>query len=123
MVLLLRLWHDFILKLETVRNPISGCIVSENAYLEELSRHDDDHETICQVLNLLVQALISILATYTSATFERVGDEHAMLGQESSALHDVAAASTDECCANDTDNLGEKIIMLLQGPRLGAAGL
>lgn len=96
---------------------------TRDAYLEESSRCDDDHETIRQILDFFIQAFISILTTNARTALERVCDEHAVVGEKPTALDDVVAAATDERRADNADDLSEKIVVLLQSTRVGAVDL
>ena len=46
-----------------------------------------------------------------------------MLREEPAALHHIVAAPTHERGADDAHNLGEKIVVLLEGTRVGRVDL
>ncbi|CAF3576083.1 unnamed protein product [Fusarium graminearum] len=76
-----------------------------------------------QLFNLLVQAFISVGASDASAALKCMCDEHAMVGEEPAALNNIVAATGNKCGAYDAHNLGEEIVMLLEGARVRAVDL
>lgn len=93
------------------------------SHLKEPSGRNDNHQTLCQLLNLRVQAIVGITAANTCTALERVCHEHAMLREEPAALHHIVAAPTHERGADDAHNLGKKIVVLLEGTRVGRVDL
>lgn len=45
-------------------------------------------------------------------------NKHAVIGKEFSSLRHVVIAAAEDSCADDTDNSGKQVVMLLQGARV-----
>ncbi|KAI6751092.1 hypothetical protein HG530_014006 [Fusarium avenaceum] len=77
----------------------------------------------CSFFDLLVESLIRVTATNAGTTLKRVGDQHAMISEESAALHHIVTAARDKRGAYNTHNLSEQVIMLFKSTWIGAVDL
>lgn len=88
------------------------------AYFQEACCSNDDHQCISKFFNPLFQALVFIPGTNASAALQSMADKHAVISKELASLRHVVIAATENSCANDTDNSGKQVVMLLQGARV-----
>lgn len=47
-----------------------------------------------------------------------MADKHAVIRKELASLRHVVITAAENSCANDTDNSGKQVVMLLQGARV-----
>lgn len=90
----------------------------ELAYFQEACCSNDDHQRVGKFFNPLFQALVFIPGANAGAALQSMADKHAVIRKELASLRHVVIAAAKNSCANDTDNSGKQVVMLLQGARV-----
>lgn len=91
--------------------------------LQEPRRRDNHHQRIRQLLDSGVESIVARRATNARTALQRMRNQHAVVGEELPPLGDVVAAAAEEGSPNDAGNLGEEVVVLLEGGRVLGVGL
>lgn len=62
--------------------------------------------------------MVFIPRANAGAALQSVADKHAVIRQELASLRHVVIAAAEDGCANDANNSGEQVVVLLQGARV-----